>query len=299
MSVNNTICVMSTKSSFSFSFTPSSTARKLFYYVQSAGHFYCNKEYITKRKGYDSFLFMYTLKGKGYVCFRNNMYELSSKKAVLINCNDYQEYYTDKTDLWEFKWIHFNGCNSEAIFNMIYDNFGPVIDFKDNYASIETYISEIESLINKHDAQFEIKTNCILTQLLTCLLISSTFESSCIYEKNKNSLNYHNIKSVIEYIHENYQKEISVEDMARFAYCSKYHFCRTFKKITGFSPYEYLINCRINKAKNMLISTSYTIEDISFLTGFNNASNFINKFKQLEGMTPSRYRKYYTNHTIN
>jgi len=101
------------------------------------------------------------------------------------------------------------------------------------------------------------------------------------------------VDNIIAYIEKNYATDISLEDMAAVACSSKYHFCRNFKKITGYGPYEYLVKYRINKAKSLLKETDISVGEIAEYVGFGSTSNFIQTFKKLEGLTPLKYRNYW------
>ena len=72
---------------------------------------------------------------------------------------------------------------------------------------------------------------------------------------------------------------------------SKYHLSRIFKKYTGFSPYEYLLNERLTQGKTLLQNTRLSVEEIAQRVGFNSASHFIRMFRKYEGLTPLQFRK--------
>lgn len=72
---------------------------------------------------------------------------------------------------------------------------------------------------------------------------------------------------------------------------SKTHMTRRFKEYTGFAPHEYLTQIRIYNAKYLLKATDLSIEDISRQTGFSDSVYFIQVFKKIEGITPSKFRK--------
>lgn len=98
-------------------------------------------------------------------------------------------------------------------------------------------------------------------------------------------------KHVLEYIHTNYKRRISVDDMARQVSLSPFHFSRFFKSISGKTPVEYLNEYRIDQASHLLLSFNDKIMDIAFDCGFLNFSYFIKLFRKYKGCTPSDYRK--------
>ena len=81
-----------------------------------------------------------------------------------------------------------------------------------------------------------------------------------------------------------------IEDLARDAFVSPDHFRRLFKERTGITPKAWIIRCRIQKAKGLLLGSDYTIERIAELCGFQNVFFFSRQFKEKAGIPPSVYR---------
>jgi AraC family transcriptional regulator len=99
------------------------------------------------------------------------------------------------------------------------------------------------------------------------------------------------INQTLEYIHDHYRQDIHIDTLAALAQQSKYHFIRSFKKWTKYSPYQYILFLRIEAAKDMLYSSTLTITQISYDLGFSNPSQFYRIFHQHAGLTPKQYRK--------
>lgn len=277
-----------TKDLISYNHTPSIVAKSAFFYMQGVGHYWCDMNYYTKREGYRSILLIYTVSGNGYARYRDSEYELKAGQVLLMDCYDYQEYRTDKNSIWEIKWLHIYGSSSQEYFNIIYDKHGAVIDLQDS-SGVQSIIDEILNMAGKSDFLPEARVSMLIMQLLTGLLLEGG-DSGNNYDTK--TLNDH-VKLALEFVEENYYSNISLSDMASYSCCSEYHFSRLFKKITGYSPYEYIVKYRVNKAKNLLKNTDKSVEYIAECVGFASTSNFIRTFRELEGMTPLKYRKYW------
>lgn len=91
----------------------------------------------------------------------------------------------------------------------------------------------------------------------------------------------------------NCQEQYSLSDLANAYHISVSSLSHQFKKITGFSVFEYLFSCRLALAKHMLTKTDLGIGEIVEKTGFSDNSNFSRSFKESVGMTPSQFRKQY------
>lgn len=98
------------------------------------------------------------------------------------------------------------------------------------------------------------------------------------------------IQHVVRYIQNNLSTELRLSGLAREAHLSKYHFCRVFKQHVGVSPRRFIINMRIEKAKEFLLKEEMNVSLAALEAGFNDLSNFIKEFKKYTGVTPTAYR---------
>lgn len=94
----------------------------------------------------------------------------------------------------------------------------------------------------------------------------------------------------IQYIHNNYSREISIDDLCEQLNINKCYFCSLFKKETGYTFIEYLTLLRIEKSKIYLRDNNLNLLDVSLNVGFNNQAYFSTVFKKSTGQTPSEYR---------
>jgi AraC-like DNA-binding protein len=104
--------------------------------------------------------------------------------------------------------------------------------------------------------------------------------------------NVQKLKTVLLRIEKDYDKKLTVDQMADECGYSSSHFMRWFKEITGSGFAGYLIEYRLGKAALALRDTNDTILDISERNGFDNLSNFNRLFKKKYEMTPSQFRQH-------
>ena len=95
----------------------------------------------------------------------------------------------------------------------------------------------------------------------------------------------------VNFIHTNFERDISLGDIARFVFLSPSYFTRAFKEETGMSPINYLLKVRIERAKELLADTGLKISDIALSVGFSNQQRFNEMFKKYAHLTPLQYRK--------
>ncbi|NJM96148.1 MAG: helix-turn-helix transcriptional regulator [Phormidesmis sp. RL_2_1] len=98
------------------------------------------------------------------------------------------------------------------------------------------------------------------------------------------------LRQILDYIDVHLDQEIKLADLAQLLDISQFHFSRLFKQSLGISPYQYLLQQRVECAKQLLKNTDRLITDIALACGFNSHSHLSKQFKQLTGMTPKAYR---------
>jgi AraC family transcriptional regulator len=92
----------------------------------------------------------------------------------------------------------------------------------------------------------------------------------------------------VEYIQDQLNADLTVSGIAQAVGMSPDHFTRLFKKSTGQTPYEYVIEARLKKAKDLLTTGKFTISEVAFHVGFADQSHLTRHFKRVFGLTPKR-----------
>ena len=100
------------------------------------------------------------------------------------------------------------------------------------------------------------------------------------------------VERVIRAMRDNLGDVITIDDMARTAMFSKFHFTRIFQRVTGISPGRFLSALRLQEAKRLLLISSMTVADISHLVGYNSIGTFSSRFRASVGVSPTEYRQF-------
>lgn len=103
-------------------------------------------------------------------------------------------------------------------------------------------------------------------------------------------LSPHQLRHTIEYINDNLSPQLSLNVLAAMLGMSPYYFERLFKQSVGQTPHQYILQCRIERAKQLLRTTQLPIMEIAFQVGCKNHSHFSKLFRKLTGMSPRTYR---------
>jgi AraC family transcriptional regulator len=102
---------------------------------------------------------------------------------------------------------------------------------------------------------------------------------------------YRRVSRARDYLHGNLSQEVQLEDMASIACMSRYHFLRAFRQTFRRTPYQYLKELRMEKARKMLSGTDLPVSSIGFSLGYQNLSSFSRVFRQCEGVAPAIFRQ--------
>ncbi|SME14247.1 Bifunctional transcriptional activator/DNA repair enzyme AdaA [Bacillus mobilis] len=99
------------------------------------------------------------------------------------------------------------------------------------------------------------------------------------------------VEQIKDYIEKHFDELLTLDILAEMCHGSPFHLQRTFKKTTGISPIEYILQFRIVKAAEQLLQTNQSIKEISTAVGIENPEYFATLFKKKTGFTPTEYRK--------
>lgn len=94
------------------------------------------------------------------------------------------------------------------------------------------------------------------------------------------------LRRVRDYIHDHLSQEITLEALAAVVHLSPYHFARKFKEATGLPPYQYVLHCRVEQAKTLLVAGKQSISEVAQAVGFASQSHLTRHIKQALGVTP-------------
>ncbi len=266
--------------SYYYIYAPSKNALDMFLYPLQCGWFIYKAGYSLRRESFDNFLLMYIVKGEMTLEYGGKTRQVGRGTFVLLDCRKLHAYSSPSG--WECLWCHFDGKTARAYYNNIISHLGNVFSMADSNPP-QYKLSAILDIFHSGSLVREPLMNKYLTDILTAFLLYTPTKT--------NTYNYTYIaEEAITYINEHFAEDISVGKLAKQVGLSQYHFIRTFKRETGFTPHEYIINTRIASAKYLLKNTKLPIKSICIDTGFSCESVFSSAFKKHLGLPPAQYR---------
>jgi len=245
--------------------------------INSCGFQHTPADYtVVRNSGRSDYHILLVMSGVCEVWFKDKAYTLGKGSLFLYAPGEKQNYSfkEESTSLW----LHFTGTGAEKILDecaiksgVYFLNAGSII--------YETY----SCLIRRHNQPGQKKlANASLLELL--YHISDAIGNSENNEKNDN------ISSVLTYINMNYNKPLTISELAKLSGYSKSRFSHLFSQITGTTPIKYQNEVRLSNACEMLSSTGLSISEIAYLCGFSDPSYFCRIFSKKYKIPPTKYR---------
>ncbi len=130
-----------------------------------------------------------------------------------------------------------------------------------------------------------------LEQLLIMLIRLDSQKESKIFFPSKENLQSHIVKEIKDYVSDNINKIIKIEDICKHIGYSKTYLSKLFNEQCGTTLIQYISKCKINQAKLMIRQGRYNFTEISEILNFDNPQYFCKVFKKITNMTPSEFKK--------
>lgn len=265
--------------------TPSYFAKSTLLYIQEIGKLKSLQGHISSREKLDSFLFLIVLSGKGNLTYEGKTYQLSSGDHAFVDCNKSYSHQSSEEQPWELMWIHFNGAIMGRYYLYFSQKYEDAVFRTSGPSPYIELLQQMMELIGEHSAVTELKVSNLLNNLVTQILIYNSTENEI-----SNSVES-KINDIKDYIDSHLNDKLTLDNLSRQFYISKFYLSREFKRVTGSTINDYTTNKRINRAKHLLRFSDLRIEEISQACGVEDSSYFNRVFKSAEGMTAREYRK--------
>lgn len=177
------------------------------------------------------------------------------------------------------------------ILDEFYPNIPPVV-YLDNAKTLYGLLMSIIREKEKRVVYSEELVNGLFMQMFSLMLREISMKDLHAARQESSQKQGDDIaQQVQEFLNNNLNRDISLDELAESIHISKYYLCRQFKQVFGVSPMQYHLDSRISRAKWLLASTQLPISTIAEMVGFQSIYSFSCAFKKRENVSPSVYRR--------
>jgi len=257
--------------------------------VNCAGCYAFDRTYhsITHRKsGRNDYMLVYTHTGRSLARFYNNENIVNAGSVFIYKPGEEQYYGQVKNEPLCCYWVHFTGYGIPEIFRQLDLERRSIIQIGVSDSLVIMFDMMIKEIIQKQ-YNYEIILSAMLLQLLHYISSKAYHQDNSNHSGKNNEL----INMSINYINMNYYKNITVKELAGISGLCVSRYINVFRENIGFTPKEYMIKVRLDKACEMLYNTNLSIKEIALLTGFEDQLYFSRVFKKYKKVSPTEYRK--------
>ena len=248
-----------------------------------------NLEYIfTPAKGrvINEYQLLYIAEGRGTLTTASaGRYSISEGDIFLIFPGEWHTYSPNPETGWKEYWIGFKGINIDSRVSAgFFSKHSPIykVGYNDTLISLFKEAIQVAKKQEKHFQQ-------LLAGIVNYMLgLAFSIDSN---KKLKNSMNLELVNRARAFMQENIETNIEMPEIADHLIISYSSFRHIFKQYTGIAPSQYYLNLKIQRAKDMLKSSSASIKEISYILHFDTPEYFTKLFKKKTGLTPSQFRE--------
>ena len=236
------------------------------------------------------YLFHYIISGTGTLMADNakgetQTYSIKSGQGFLIFPGQITTYIADQNLPWEYVWIEFDGLRVKEAIDLTELSVNTPVYHSHSKDLREQLMNEMLYIV--HHAK-ESPFHLIGHLYLFLDYLTQSAKSKKLVQSSKMSDYY--IKEAINYIEQNFQNNITIEDIAAVCGINRSYFGKIFRNSIGRSPQEFLMNYRMVKATELLKLTSLSVAEIGSAVGYENQLHFSRAFKTIYGVSPREWR---------
>lgn len=260
--------------------TAGATTQRLFYYINSCGHYYCQQGYKVRRQYMNNVLLMLLEQGTMRVEYRGEKYTAQAGDIILMDCT-YPQYY-DTPDYVEFYWLHIAGVNSFELCDYLYRAYGSIVYHTQDREKAAAHIRYLVSQFATNQPIMDAEHSRLLHSVL-CYLMPATRAANTMSSDDP-------VQQAMKYISTHLSSDLSLQRIAREVHLSPSHLVRLFRMRLNHSPHEYIMLMRMDRAKYLLKTTDLPVKAVAAEVGYKTESSFTGAFTDKIGIPPRRFR---------
>lgn len=253
--------------------------------IEKMGITYPDKRYMVDRENYERnfykriYVLEYVISGEGFIECDHEVYKVRAGDFYMLSTRHMHRYYSNPENPYSKIWINVGGRIMNEMMQLYNLQSGVVIKQMNCRKTFDTIFEECSRI--KEDNKAEIYRNVF--KLIVRILDQLTSDSEC-------DMLAPSSYKIRDFIDANIQGDICLDDIANKFFFSKSYIISCFKSEFGISPKQYIIQKKIDTAKNMLLETDMSVKAIAEMLHFADSHHFSNTFKKQTGSAPVEYR---------
>jgi len=251
------------------------------YYPKAKHH------YRERLQGIDQHILIHCIEGKGTAKIDGKKYQLAPDSFIIIPGGSAHSYASDEQDAWTIYWVHFKGETARSIVNNMVqklDGHLGEVPFQ------QKQISLFEEIYTSLERGYGTDNLCYANMVLWYYLSSFLYNDKFNLVENRQTKDHDKVELAINFMQEHLSQMLTLGDIAGSVNLSVPHFSSIFRKKTGFSPIEYFIHLKVQKACQYLLFTDLRVKEIAEKLGIEDPYYFSRMFHKLMGASPNLYR---------
>lgn len=243
--------------------------------------------YRERPQGAEEHILIFCTQGKGWYEINGERRTIEANEVLLIPRGMAHNYGADDTNPWSIHWVHFVGNEADFfVYHLPIGKYKLLIEPQCAQMVNQLFTECYDSFVGGFVLYRFIYCAQVLHHLLGVLFLNNSSFSPA-----QRTSQFHSIEETLRFLHQNLYREVSLGEMSDHAGLSTSHFSFLFKQQTGYSPMDYFIHLKMQRACTMLSFSQKTVHEIAYEIGYSDPYYFSRIFKKIIGVSPRSYRE--------
>lgn len=255
--------------------------------VTAAGHYRVHTSRVIETErpnGRGDYQLLYVAAGKAHFYFDGKERIIAKGNMVLFRPGETQIYYLYAAEKPETYWVHFTGSDVDLLLDYYQMPTDENVFFTGTSPDYQWIFRQMIQELQLQRANYEDLLHMHLRHIF--LLINRYLKEG----KQTGTEMLDEIERATHYFNENYNQQIVIEKYAEEHLMTPCWFIQNFKRVTKYSPMQYILSLRITNAMNLLDNTEYNVSQIAAAVGYDNSQYFSRLFRKHTGLSPTEYK---------
>lgn len=254
-------------------------------YPRAMGYYPHAKGHSVRRTAHGDHLMLYCTEGSGRLLVNKRLHKVERGDLIMLPRDVLHAYASSGHAPWTVYWVHFEGDDVDAFWeHMAFDDAQPVRRVGSNPRIAENFETLLEVRNTGYRQGYYVHAANHLRQMIGMFGILNT--SNAV----RSSADHFDLEKIQLLMHQKLHSHLDLASLAATANMSRYSFCRRYKTVTGYSPYQHFLHLKMERACYLLDISDRSITEVADTLGYEDAFYFSRLFRRVIGLSPTQYR---------